>query len=90
MEICRRIGFNPEITHEANNVNSILRLVERGLGVSIVPASLIHQYQNMNISFTELNMNAITTEVVLVHKAHHQNPLIDYFIEKFSAFYKAE
>jgi len=90
LEICRRIGFNPEIAHEANNVTSILRLVERGLGASIVPASLINQYQNMNICFTELNMNAITTEVVLVHKAQPQNPLIDYFIEKFSAFYKTE
>ena len=40
VEICQRMGFTPNIQHEANNVHSILRLVESGLGVSIIPLSL--------------------------------------------------
>ena len=43
VEICQRMGFTPNIQHEANNIHSILRLVESGLGVSIVPLSLKSQ-----------------------------------------------
>ncbi|MFD2147128.1 LysR family transcriptional regulator [Mucilaginibacter antarcticus] len=32
IEICYRLGFKPDITHEANNVHSIVQLVEAGLG----------------------------------------------------------
>jgi len=90
LEICRRIGFYPEITHEANNVHSILRLVENGLGVSIVPASLMKQYSNFGVYFTELNMNAITTEVVLVHKHEISNPAANWFIAKFLKRYAGD
>lgn len=37
IEICNRLGFSPNIVHEANNVHSILQLVEAGLGISILP-----------------------------------------------------
>jgi DNA-binding transcriptional LysR family regulator len=40
VEICHRMGFEPDITHEVNNVHSIVQLVEAGLGVSILPLSL--------------------------------------------------
>src|ERR1700744_2130451 len=44
VEICARMGFMPDIVHEANNAHSILQLIEAGLGVSILPYSLKQQY----------------------------------------------
>jgi len=83
MEICQRLGFRPDITHEANNVHSILQLVEAGLGVSILPLSLKKQYGNMKISFVELEGIPVNTEVVLAYKASNKNPALKWFIEHY-------
>ncbi|KQM77006.1 transcriptional regulator [Pedobacter sp. Leaf216] len=83
MEICQRLGFRPDITHEANNVHSILQLVEAGLGVSILPLSLKKQYSGMKISFVELHGIPVNTEVVLAYKASNKNPALKWFIEHY-------
>jgi DNA-binding transcriptional LysR family regulator len=87
VEICQRLGFYPEVTHETNNVHSILQLVAKDMGVSIVPASLVNQYDYLSIHFKELNMDAIFTEVVLVHNELDQNPVIDWFVKKYTALH---
>jgi DNA-binding transcriptional LysR family regulator len=83
MEICQRLGFRPDITHEANNVHSILQLVEAGLGVSILPLSLKKQYTGMKVSFVELKGIPVNTEVVLAYKASNKNPALKWFIEHY-------
>ncbi|WP_316846197.1 LysR family transcriptional regulator [Pedobacter psychrodurus] len=83
MEICQRLGFCPDITHEANNVHSILQLVEAGLGVSILPLSLKKQYTGMKVSFVELEGIPVNTEVVLAYKASNKNPALKWFIEHY-------
>jgi DNA-binding transcriptional LysR family regulator len=74
IEICQRLGFMPDVVHEANNVHSILRLVASGLGVSIVPKSLSQQYQYLNLSFVELPVMPVATEVVIAFKEQQANP----------------
>ncbi|MGY3054525.1 DNA-binding transcriptional LysR family regulator [Pedobacter sp. UYEF25] len=83
MEICQRMGFVPDITHEANNVHSILQLVETNLGVSILPLTLKKQYEKMNLSFIELNHIPIHTEVVLAYKQNNSNPVLNWFIDRY-------
>ena len=83
VEICGRMGFNPEIIHEANNVHSILQLIEAGLGVSILPCSLRQQYGYLNISFIELQNIPVNTEVVLAYKQTNQNAALKWFIERY-------
>jgi len=68
IEICARMGFKPDIVHEANNAHSILQLVEAGLGVSILPYSLKQQYGYLKVSFIELKDTPVNTEVVLAYK----------------------
>lgn len=83
MEICGRIGFKPNIFHEANNVHSILQVVEAGLGISILPSSLEQQYQELKISFVKLDGIAASTEVVLANKESNTNPVLSSFIERY-------
>lgn len=83
MEICQRMGFTPDITHEANNVHSILQLVEANLGVSILPLTLKKQYAKMKLSFVELNHIPVHTEVVLAYKETNKNPRLKWFIEHY-------
>ena len=80
MEICQRMGFIPDITHEANNIHSILQLVEANLGVSILPSTLKKQYSKMKLSFIELNHIPVHTEVVLAYKQSNNNPVLKWFI----------
>lgn len=83
VEICQRMGFYPDIVHEANNVHSILRLVESGLGISIVPQSLQTQYAYLNLSFIPLPEIEVSTEVVLAYKAPHAHPAVDWFVQQY-------
>jgi DNA-binding transcriptional LysR family regulator len=40
MATCRRAGFSPHVIHEPDIMNSVLLLVESGLGVSLVPSNV--------------------------------------------------
>lgn len=84
VEICERLGFKPNIIHEANNVHSIVQLVEAGLGVSILPSSLEQQYAHLNVSFFKLNDIPIATEVVLAYKKSNSSAALRWFIDKYS------
>ena len=83
VEICGRMGFKPEIVHEANNVHSILQLIEAGLGVSILPYSLKQQYNCLKVSFIELENIPVNTEVVLAYKQDNRNAALKWFIEHY-------
>jgi DNA-binding transcriptional LysR family regulator len=84
IEICGRMGFKPNIVHEANNVHSILQLIEAGLGVSILPYSLKMQYSNLNVSFIELENISVNTEVVLAFKQTNRNAALQWFIKHYN------
>jgi len=83
MEICERLGFVPDIVHEANNVHSIMQLVESGLGISILPYSLKKQYAGLKVSFVELKDIPINTEVVLAYRETSRNVALHWFIEHY-------
>ena len=90
VEICQRLGFTPDITHEANNIHSILRLVESGLGVSIVPQSVRHQYATAKLLFIDLPPMPISTEVVIAYKAENAHPAAKWFIEKYCGLFSGK
>jgi DNA-binding transcriptional LysR family regulator len=81
VEICNRLGFSPNIVHEANNVHSILQLVEAGLGISILPLSV--KNENSNLRFIPLNEIPVKTEVVLAYKVNEGNAALNWFIENY-------
>jgi DNA-binding transcriptional LysR family regulator len=84
-EICQRLGFYPDVTHEVNNIHSIMQLVEKGLGVSIVPASLKNSFDHLKLRFVDLKHLPVTTEVVLALKMGNNHPACKWFVEKFQA-----
>ena len=42
--ICKKAGYSPNIVHETNQINSILRLVESNMGYSIIPSTVLKGY----------------------------------------------
>nr|WP_294790905.1 LysR family transcriptional regulator [uncultured Mucilaginibacter sp.] len=81
IEICNRLGFSPNIVHEANNVHSILQLVEAGLGISILPLSV--KNKNGNLRFIPLDKIPVKTEVVLAYRPGVGNVALKWFIENY-------
>jgi len=87
IEICQRMGFTPEITHEANNVHSILRLIEHGAGVSILPAAIRKHFPDLKLKFLDLSSISVTTEVVLAHQVQ-SNEAADWFIKRYTSLFE--
>ena len=82
-EICQRMGFYPDVSHEVNNVHSILQLVASGVGVSIVPASLKDNFKHLQLDFISLKKLPVCTEVVLAFAEGNDHPASTYFMERF-------
>lgn len=85
IEVCARMGFTPDIMHEANNAHSILQLVEAGIGVSILPYSLKARYAHLKVSFVALKDVPVTTEVVLAYRRNNKGAALGWFIERYRA-----
>jgi DNA-binding transcriptional LysR family regulator len=66
-DICRKAGFVPKIAHETSQINSIVRLVESGMGYSIVPTSVKNAYA-INVKFIELKQLSERALLFLMHK----------------------
>ncbi len=74
MNICLQKGFAPKIAHETSQINSIIRLVESGLGYSIVPTSVKTVY-SLNVKFIEINSVKEKAELLLLH-LKNMSPLV--------------
>jgi DNA-binding transcriptional LysR family regulator len=83
-EICQRLGFSPELRHEANNILSILQLVQHGLGVSIVPRSVQGLFPSLALAYYDLGALPIFTEVVLAYKQQALPPAAAWFLDQYS------
>jgi DNA-binding transcriptional LysR family regulator len=67
LDICQEAGFSPRMAHETSQINSIVRLVESGLGYSIVPASVRNAY-SLQVRFWELKQFKQRARLYLLHK----------------------
>ncbi len=75
MGICKANGFQPKIRHKSVNALTIFKLVECGVGVSIVPASLSEGYR-LKVRFLPLAGMAPSTDLSVVWKPKNRNPAL--------------
>jgi DNA-binding transcriptional LysR family regulator len=54
MMLCQQAGFVPRVTQEAVQVQTIVSLVESGLGVALVP-SVTTRYANRRVKFLPIS-----------------------------------
>lgn len=80
IHLCSEYGFSPDIVHEANSMHSIINMVENGLGVSIVPSSIIQQYPKASIDF--LLIKNSSTEIAIAYHRENKKPIIKDFIRE--------
>ncbi len=80
MSIFTDHGFEPKVSHRSVQANSIFRLVERELGVAIVPTSL-QGGVDLEISFIPLSHLPQRTKLMAVWDAKNRNEALGKFLE---------
>jgi DNA-binding transcriptional LysR family regulator len=83
IKICNKNGFSPRIVHETSQIHSIVRLVESGLGYSIVPTSVCHGY-DLKVRFIELDSFRERAELAMVYKKADMKPIVKNFVRLVS------
>jgi DNA-binding transcriptional LysR family regulator len=80
MSICEDQGFSPNVVHNTVHANTIFRLVENGMGVSIVPTSLKNGF-DLNIKFIELKKIPQRAILFVAWNKKNRNPSHFKFLE---------
>ncbi|MBE9597828.1 LysR family transcriptional regulator [Pedobacter sp. MC2016-24] len=80
INICADQGFAPKVAHRSIHAPTIFRLVENGMGLSIIPTSLATS-DNPNIKFIELKNVPQKTALYAVWKKDNPNPALPYLLE---------
>ena len=78
--ICEDAGFTPQIAHETVHGYTTIKLVEKGLGVSVLPLSF-QSVTNAAITFIELKNIPQKSEITAVWRAENPNPSVRFFLD---------
>ncbi len=76
MSRCAVHGFTPQIKHESINAFSILKLVEKDLGISIIPESIARGY-NLEVDYLKFDEISIPLDLVVSYRTdlNHELPM---------------
>ncbi len=80
MSIFTDHGFNPKVSHRSVQANSIFRLVEKQLGVAIVPSALT-QGVDLGIEFVSLAHLPQRTSLMAIWSPENRNEALPKFLE---------
>lgn len=80
MSICEDKGFSPHITHKSVHAHTIFKLVELGLGVSIVPTSLKHGF-DFKVKLIELKQISQFAILSLIWKETNRSQVLQKVLE---------
>jgi len=73
--MCSNAGFTPQISHHASQLNSVLRLVESGFGISLLPEQVEQGYA-LNLKFIPLEDTAETVPLLMLTRKENPNPAL--------------
>lgn len=80
LSLCADQGFTPKVAHRSIHAPTIFRLVENGMGLSIIPTSLAAG-NYPNIRFIELKGIPQQTSLYAVWKKENSNPALPYLLD---------
>lgn len=67
ISICSQYGFHPDVKHESINTTSILKLVEKDIGLSIMPKSITQGYQ-LDLNYLDMEQLNIPLDIVVSYR----------------------
>jgi DNA-binding transcriptional LysR family regulator len=81
VDACRKAGFEPIIGQIVPHMASIVNLVAAGLGVSIVPASMM-QVRVVGTAYRPIAGESLTTRLALAFRRGETSPVVRNFIAR--------
>jgi DNA-binding transcriptional LysR family regulator len=81
VDACRKAGFEPAISQFAPHYSTVVNLVAAGLGVSIVPASMM-QVRVTGIAYRQIAGQSPTTRLALAYRRGETSPVVRNFIAR--------
>lgn len=79
MAVCARGGFSPHVVQEAKAAQTMVSLVAGGLGVSLVPNSLIN-LQRRGVAYRPLQPPAPTTDLAVIWRREDTTAALEAFL----------
>ena len=74
INVCTQHGFYPKIKHESINAFSILKLVEKDIGISIMPKSILRGY-SLNLDYLEIDDLNIPLDMMVSYRNDQNSEL---------------
>lgn len=82
-KLCEARGFIPRIARQARSIDTLLLLVEAGVGSLISSSRLTELYPTYKLSCLEIEGDDTTFDNVVAWKKSHNNPAITLFLKDF-------
>jgi DNA-binding transcriptional LysR family regulator len=80
VSVCRQAGVILNVTHESDNMQTILSLIAAGLGVSLQPASIQH-IQRKGVVYRPLRSPLLHAELGVAYKRDSDSAVLRAFLE---------
>lgn len=68
LEYCERLGFQPRVTHQCNNMNAILELVALGVGYAVCPIRFLDKRKLSILAIHSSSDICINSDVKLIYR----------------------
>jgi DNA-binding transcriptional LysR family regulator len=65
---CEERGIRPHVVLDADNLEAVRRMVERGLGVALLPRTMAEATDSRRVRTLELTRGGVRRQVALVHR----------------------
>jgi DNA-binding transcriptional LysR family regulator len=79
-------GFTPKIVKKCPNYDTVLLMIEAGIGISILPKTVVNPPSTLR--YIELAEDIDNIYLIIAWNKHNQNPLISVFTSEFDVFYR--
>lgn len=84
LQLCANNGFSPNIVSQTGFIDTVLLLVEAGMGIAIMPRG-IQSYASPELRFLEIEGYDSQFDLVVAWKKTNPNPSIPFFLDAIEA-----
>ena len=85
---CARAGFVPNIVKQTTRIESLLFLIEAGIGIAVLNRGVEQVYNNHSLAFIDVQSEEDTrNDLILAWRADNQNHCIPVFVRYFESVY---
>jgi DNA-binding transcriptional LysR family regulator len=82
--LCAKNGFSPNIVSQSRRVETVLMMVDAGIGITIMP-DYLQMYNSPSLRMVKIEGEKETLDVVVYRKKTNMNPSIPLFLDELDS-----